>query len=338
MATVRLSDVIVPEVFNAYMLVETMVKAGVFRSGIVAANADLSAKLAAGGTTFQTPVWTDLADTGSSVATDNPADVITPDKMTAFKMQSRRMFRTKAWAAMDLVSELAGDKPMQRIVSRVSEWWARDFNAQAIAVLNGVINANIANNSADMVYSCGVGVSGSAPTAGLNAVSILEAKQTMGERADMLRTLMVHSRTYTNLQEQNLITFIPNARGEVSIPTYLGYELVVVDTLPVTAIPSSSDYSYTSYLSAPGILAFGESAPAVPVETFRQPWVGMGSGDETLYTRRQFSFHPLGHNWKEASVAGSFPTNAELATAGNWERKFPERKQVPFVAIRSKNG
>lgn len=33
-----------------------------------------------------------------------------------------------------------------------------------------------------------------------------------------------------------------------------------------------------------------------------------------------------------------FPSNTELALATNWERKYPERKQVPFVALISKNG
>jgi hypothetical protein len=91
-------------------------------------------------------------------------------------------------------------------------------------------------------------------------------------------------------------------------------------------------------MSAPGILGFGESPPDMPVETERKPAKGMGTGMEVLYTRRQFALHPLGHNWTESSVAGQFPSNTELEAHANWERKFPERKQFPFVAIITKNG
>jgi hypothetical protein len=336
MALTRLTDVIVPEVFNAYMLVETMTKADIFKSGIVAMKDDMAGKLAGGGETFNTPFWTDLSNTGSKVASDNPATIMTLDKIAASKMQFRRQLRTNGWSTADLVQELAGDDPMKRIVSRVSEFWARDMNSISIATLNGVINSNILNNAGDMVYNAGVGTGIATPTAAISATAVLEAKQGMGDRANELRMIMMHSRVYTNLQIQNLITFIPNSEGKVVIPTYLGYQVLVSDTCPVVA--SGINFIYVSYLCAPGVLGYGESAPAIPVETFRQPAQGNGMGVEELYTRRQFALHPAGHTWKEITVVGDFPTNAELELAANWGRVYPERKQVPFVALRTLNG
>lgn len=237
---------------------------------------------------------------------------------------------------MDLVSELAGSDPMKRIVDRVTPWWGRDFEKIAIATLNGVINSNIVNNAADMVYAAGVGMSGAAPTGGLDAVATLNAKQSMGDKANHLKLMVMHSMLHTSLQKQNLIQYIPNSRGEIEFGMYLGYRLIVTDNVPVVA--SGPDYIFTTYLSAPGILAYAESPPTIPVETFRHPEQGMGTGSETLYTRRQFAMTPETFTWNEAAVTGLFPTNAELANAANWTRKFPERKQTPFVAIRSKNG
>ena len=319
------------------MLKETMEKADVFKSGLIVQDDGLAAKLAGGGTTFQAPVWNDLGSVGSEVGSDDPSDEIVPEKISAYKMSSRRQFRTKAWSTMDLTSELAGDKPMDRILSRVSDWWARDFNRITIATLNGVIAANVAANSADMTFSCGVGVSGSDPTAAISAESIIDASQTLGDRKDQVSILMIHSVVETKLKKLNLIDFIPDSQGVVNIPTYLGYRVMVSDTLPVVSL-GGSDYRYTSYLSAPGILGFAESPPDMPVETDRKPAKGMGTGMEELYTRRQFALHPIGHHWAESSVAAQFPTNTELATAANWVRRFPERKQIPFVAIYSKNG
>jgi hypothetical protein len=125
MSVTRISDVIVPDVFGPYMLKETMEKAGVFTSGLVVANEELSSKLAGGGTTFQAPVWNDLSDDNESViGSDDPSQIIVPDKLSAYKMSARRQFRAKAWSTADLTAELAGDDPMKRIVSRVSDWWA----------------------------------------------------------------------------------------------------------------------------------------------------------------------------------------------------------------------
>lgn len=339
MAVTRISDVIVPEVFGPYMLKETMVKADVFQSGLVVANPELAAKLAGGGTTFQAPVWNDLSDSNDAeIGSDNPAEVIVPDKIDSFKMQSRRQLRTKAWSTADLTAELAGDDPMQRIVSRVGEWWARAFNRITIATMNGIINANVANNSGDMVFVAGVGTGGSTtPTADLDATIVLDAKQTMGDRADFLKVIMMHSVVYTNLQKQNLIDFTPASDSKVMIPYYLGYRVIVSDTMPVTSL-GGGNYAYTSYISAPGILAFGESPPDMPVEVERYAAQGNGMGVEALFTRRQFAMHPMGHNWKETSVVKQFPSNTELTLATNWERKFPERKQFPFVAVVSLNG
>ncbi len=66
------------------------------------------------------------------------------------------------------------------------------------------------------------------------------------------------------------------------------------------------------------------------VETERKPDQGNGVGGDILYTRRQFVLHPYGIAWQDASVAAEFPTNVELATAANWNRVYPERKQVPI--------
>ncbi len=339
MATVRITDVIVPEIFNPYMLKETMITADIFNSGLVMQNADMAAKLAGGGITFQTPSWNDLSDNNEAeIGSDNPAEEITPDKLTAYKMLFRRQFRTKAWSDADLTAELAGDDPMARIVSRVSAWWGRSFDRMAIATMNGVINANVASNSGDFTYVCGVGTGGSTtPTAALNGDSLIDAAQTMGDKSGMMDILCIHSVVHANLLKRDEIDFIPESEGKKMLQMYKGRRLVVTDNLPVTLI-SAGNYAYTSYLSTPGIMGFGESPPDVPVATQRYEGQGNGAGVEILYTRRQFALHPLGHTWNESSVAKQFPTNAELQTAANWTRKFPERKQTPFVAILSKNG
>lgn len=345
MALTQLTDIIVPAVFDAYMRVDTTAKAEVFTSGLVQMDAKMSELLSGGGRTFQTPFWNDLDNSDPIKPTDNPADVGVPLKVTATKMQFVRQMDTQGWSSADLVRELAGSDPLVRIRERVSAYWGRYLNRVAISTLNGVIAANVANNSGDMVYDVtaktGTTTIGgvTVPAYTLSADAILEAKQTMGDRADGLKIIVMHSRLFTNLQKQNLIQYIPNAAGIIEFPTYLGYRVVVSDTMPAVAV--SSDTIFTSYLASEGVLGFGESPPEIPVEVYRRPDQGNGMGIEQMWTRRQWAMQPMGHNWKDVTVtggAGQFPTRAELELAANWERKYPERKQIAFAAIKTKNG
>ncbi|HEL8745379.1 TPA: coat protein, partial [Listeria monocytogenes] len=71
-------------------------------------------------------------------------------------------------------------------------------------------------------------------TSAISGNLVLDAKQLLGDSSDRLSLMVMHSAVYTALQKQNLIAFIPNARGEVNIPTYLGYRVVVDDGVPST--------------------------------------------------------------------------------------------------------
>jgi hypothetical protein len=341
--TVRLSDVIVPEVFAPYLTNDTTKKADVFKSGLVRVDAGMSALLAGGGKTFKNPYWGDLSDVAPVIASDDPAKVITPQKIGTFKHDFTRQARNQAWTTANLVAELAGSDPMARISSRVTEYWARAFDRTTIATLTGIIADNVANDAGDMMYDA-TGIAGTWTIAGntvnksaMNAYSILEAKQTMGDRANLLKIIVMHSRVYTNLQAQNLITFVPNSQGIIEFPTYLGYRVVVTDNVPVVDM-GGGNLHFVSYLAGEGILGWGESPPAKPVAVESEELQGNGSGVETLITRRQYALHMYGFHWKGDTVSADFPTDAELALAGNWDRAFPERKQIAFAAIKTLNG
>lgn len=56
MASTRISDIIVPEVFFDYMAKDTMEKTELFRSGALRPDGELSAKLSGGGRTFNVPL------------------------------------------------------------------------------------------------------------------------------------------------------------------------------------------------------------------------------------------------------------------------------------------
>lgn len=335
MAVTRLTDLIVPTIFAQDYLKATMVRSEVFKSGIVV-NDPLMAKLCAAnqGSIFNVPFYKDVANTEANVGSDDPAVAATPQNITTGQDIACKQFRNQSWSTMDLEAAMASSDPMARIKSVVAEYWARQYNFFAINTLVGVLNANVAQNSGDMVVNVATDAVG-APSAAekMSADLILTAKQTMGDAAKALKILLVHSVVWTNLQKLNLIAFIPNDKADVGFGTYLGYSLVVDDSLP--AVAGTNRITYTSVLAAPGVLKYGAGAPANPVEVSREALAGNGEGQEILTTRNHFAMHPAGVKWTSSSMAGKSPTWAELATAANWNRVYAERKQIGLAFLKT---
>jgi len=103
----------------------------------------------------------------------------------------------------------------------------------------------------------------------------------------------------------------------------------------VRTIVGSNRTKYVTYLLGPNTICWNEAPtdPSPSVEVDSKPAQGKGMGGEVLYTRRQFVLHPYGIAWQDDTVAGEFPTNAELANAANWDRAYAERKQIPIAFL-----
>lgn len=329
---VRIADTIVPEIFNNYMVKNTMQVNAFYQTGVLRSDADLAAKLGGGGRTFNVPFWKDLDDTESDTASDDPDSHAIPGAITTGKDVAIRQIRTKGWSTMMLTSELAGADPMKAIQARVGAYWGRQFDRIAIATVRGVIADNIANDSGDMVKDISTDAVG-APTAAelFSAEAVMDAAQTMGDAKQVLKLILMHSVVHTRLAKLDLIDFRPDSTGVIWHSYYEGYRVHVSDNLPV--IQGVNRVRYHTYLFGPDAIGFAESSVEKPVEVDSVPSAGDGMGMETLWTRRQFALHPYGIRFTDAAVGGEFPTNTELALAANWDRVYPERKQIPIAAL-----
>jgi hypothetical protein len=330
--TVRLGDVIVPEVFNRYLTRDTMTKSAIFESGVLRSDPTLSAFLSGGGLTVTVPFWSDLEDDEPGIASDDPEQEATPGGIGTTREVAIRNVSTKGWAAAKLTAELAGSNPMTRILERVTKYWTRAYQRHLVAILTGIFADNAANDSSDMINDIG-NDAGTAILAAekVSAEAIVDTQITMGDSLDSLELIIMHSLVYGELQKQNLIDFIPNSEGKIKFPTYLGYRVMVDDG--VNTVAGSNRVKYWTYLLGAGSIAWGESPVATPVETDRKPSRGNGMGVDELWTRRQYIMHPYGFRWLDASRAQEFPSNAEAELAGNWDRVATERKQVRIAAL-----
>lgn len=337
MATTRISDVIVPAIFNAYVLNRTVMTSALYRSGIISTDAEMQALAKGANTLYNMPYWSDLSGTGrSNLGSDDPAQKSTPAKIGAGKDVARKHFRNKSWSTMDLSGLLAGSDPAKAIGDQLGDYWAVDMQGTAILQLNGVIASNVAANGGDMVLDVTIPSVTPGAAAASNKISadvILGAKQTMGDAAAKLTAICMHSVLHTNLQRQGLIATIPNDQANIGWGTYLGYSVIVDDGCPVT-MDAQARPVYTTYLFGRGALGYGEGDPKVPTAVTRDESSGNGEGEEIIYNRKHFILHPRGIKWNEVAIDGTTPTDAEMQEAQQWTRVY-DRKNVRFVAIKS---
>lgn len=337
MALTQLTDVIVPEIFLPYVMELTKERSAFFQAGIVAEDAVISEKMQGGGAEINLPFWHDLdsADaTGiETLTTDNPASAISTYKVDADEQVAIIKRRAVAFSAADLAGTVAGSDPMQVVAQRIAPYWNRRFQQCLLSVCNGVILKNIATYNSDMIKD----VSTDGVVAAANRFSpdaFIDAAGTLGDAADDIRVVAMHSKLYQIMQKQNLIDFIPSSDGKVQIPTYLGKRVVVSDAMPTGT--SGANTTTTAYLFAPGAIGYGESMAKVPVAVDRDELAADGGGVEFFISRRDFCFHPYGWAFVKTgggALAGKTPSNTELALAAKWLRVF-ERKNIAFAALK----
>ena len=333
MATVQIADVYNPLTFSQFEQ-ESQIELNRFlMSGVAVTDPRISAMAAIGGNVGELPFYKPLGTEEPDYSNDNPADESTPANVTDSKMQFRLCSQNKSWSTMDLARELALEDPAGAITSRIGAYWATNNEKRIIQSAMGVLSDNVNNFSGDMVNNIATDAVG-APTADelISGDAVIDTIQTMGDHGEDLGVISMHSVPYRSLQKQNLIDFIPNARGEVNIPTYMGMMVVVDDSLP--AVSGVNRVTYTSILFTVGAMASGFGMPVNPSALDRKEEAGNGGGESILYSRRSDIFHPLGFTFTSNTVAGQSATQAELASSTNWNRVW-ERKNVGIAFLQT---
>lgn len=330
MPETNLSDVIVPELFNPYVIKRTSELSALVQCGIITTDAEFDRLASQAAPTVNMPFFADL--TGES------EQIVEGTNLASNKIESKKdvaaiIRRAKMWAATDLAAALAGSDPMAAIASLVAGFWARDLQKELIAVLAGVFGTYtpeggeattpLASNLLDI--SAGTG-----NAAKWSASAFIDAQQRLGDAQAQLTAIAMHSVTWSALKKQNLIT-TEHPSVDVSFESYQGKHVIVDDGCPV-----DESGVYTSYLFGQGAIALGNGSPVgfVPTEIDRDK--RKGSGIDYLINRKTMIMHPRGVKFTNTNVAKTEgPSRAELKDAQNWAPVY-EPKQIRIVAFKHK--
>ena len=315
MPAVKISDIIVPIVFNPYIVQETNRLDAFVQSGVVSNDPALDALALNGGNMINMPFFNDLTGDSEELSDAAPLAV---NAITTGQDKARLHMRGKAWGVNDLASALSGADPMQVIGSKVAKFWVGERAKVLFKSLVGIETALAATNVYDISALVGA-------LAVITGKETLNAKQKLGDNASKLTAIAMHSATYTKLQQDDLIVYFPTSDANVLIPTYLGYKVIVDDACPEAA------GVYTTYLFGAGAFGLGNGAAPVPTETDRDSL----AGEDVLINRQHFILHPRGIKWNEVACVGATPTFAEIATATNWTKIY-DAKNIRLCIFKHK--
>jgi hypothetical protein len=332
MATLR-SDVIIPEVFTPYVIEQTSLRDAFLASGVVQPMAELNAT--EGGDYVNIPFWKANLTGDFEVLSDSTS--LTPGKITADKQVGVILHRGRAFESRDLAALAAGADPMAAIGAKVADYVANQRQKDLIKCIEGVFGSLTGSDSPAFSAL-------RFDTSGMTALGprqVAKARALLGDQGDKLAAVALHSAVYYDLVERKAIDYITNSEarlataatgastinavggsiaaaygGDNAVPLYMGLRVIVSDDLA----PTSTNYPV--YFFTQGAIASGEQM-GMQTEVDRD----ILAKSDAMSIDLHYCFHPVGAKW---AVGTTNPTQAQLATIGNWTKVY-ETKNLGIV-------
>jgi hypothetical protein len=331
MATLR-SDIIVPEVFTAYVDEAVTTRSAFLNSGVIQPLDILNAT--EGGDYVNVPSWTANLSGDAEVLSDSTS--LIPGKIGAEKQICPVLHRGRAWEVRTLAALAAGDDPMQAIGRKVADYIAHQQQKDVFAILKGVFGPLTSNTTGALKA---LAIDSNATASVLSPGKVAEARAALGDQGEKLSVIAMHSKVYYDLVERKAIDYvsaadarqtadtampdafggtIANAYGEVTVPTYMNLRVIVSDDV------NNDGTNYASYLFTPGAMASGTQSGLV-TETDRD----ILALSDAMSVHWHNLYHPLGMSY---TAGGVNPSRATLETVGNWTQIY-ETKNLGIVSI-----
>lgn len=339
----RLSDLVIPEVFDNYVNDEVATKLNILNSSAVSIDASFNSFLAGAGNSFTTPMWLDNTDGDGNVASDDPTQILETRKVTATSIIVPRMVRTNGWSASNLDNILIAEDPVAEMIRQESIYRQKQIQNQVLKSVAGIFANNALAKDAyheqnDMILDLSTANSGaySAGVTNFTAECLIDAISDMGDSQDELGLIFVHPRVYAQMKKQQLIeTIQPATVGALPIYMYGGYRVITNSLLP----HEENDTVFTTYIFGSDQIRMGLGSVASPISFHRDEKAGNGMGVTEVITRYQNAIGINGFSFV-ANVTGGGPdssaTAGNLANANSWRRVTGDRRNVKMVALKTR--
>jgi hypothetical protein len=337
MATTQLADLkIVPSIFHNGLDLMSLSKDELVQSGAVRHEAYLDEFLNGnlGGRKIEIRQNQPLDGfSAENISTDDPSVMAVPDKLSQVATSAIRQSLNKSWSEMDLAADLAGVDPIAGLSTKIAKYWTTRRQYRILSTILGLLADSKANHNGDLFLDVAKG--GQITEENLvTPDNIIDTAVKMGDQSTNLTGMYVHSKVMAAMQKQNLIETVRNSQNDIQFRSYLGYPVVVDDSLTVEEVPADGQNDipaytrYYSYLFGQAAIVFGSGMPKNPVEVQREMLAGTGGGMSNIASRMEWIIHPQGYRF----IPDVTPTQAVLESAGSWERVW-DRKRIKLAVL-----
>src|SRR5207249_5831490 len=240
MAKTAVADIIIPTEFEKYAIERTAELSRFGESGIVEMAPEFDALAQSGGREVKMPFWKDLTAT-RQLLSDSAS--LTVNKITSDQDIARIHNDAQVWSVNHLAKVISGDDPMQAIVDLVGEYWARTDEGLIVSCLKGLFAA--ASMAGNLLAIHSESIAGQSAATRLTGATFVDACAKLGDRADRLTAVAMHSATEAALRKLDLIDFIPDSEGKSMLRTFQGRRVVVDDNVATRAgTNDGTDYTH----------------------------------------------------------------------------------------------
>src|SRR4051812_8085911 len=293
MSKTQIADIIVPTEFERYAIERTAELSNFGRSGIIEMSPRFSELASMGGKLVPMPFWKDLSG-ARQILSDSAS--LSVNKITADQDQAFIHNDANAWSINDLAEYISGGDPMGALLDLVAQYWGRIDEGIMTSSLKGVsASASMAGNKLSIASES---IAGQSASTRLNGSTFVDATHKLGDRAEAVTAVAMHSAVEGALIKLDLIDHIPDSQGKAQLKVFQGRRVVVDDNLPVRA-GTTDGLVYTTYLFGPGAFGKGSARLEKPIrggfgtEGVELARVALDS-DSVLVNRRHTILHPRG--------------------------------------------
>jgi hypothetical protein len=325
--------------FGRYLSEEIFQRSAFVRSGVLGLSAGLSNTV---GSRIEAPFFDPINAVEEQIRSDDTwgtsgAGHFTSQKVTASTQYATITYRGMMFSADDLSRYQTGEDPLGHFRSQMAADLDRKLTGKLLSQLTGLVgpggplaatnalNVSATSNPSEANY--------------LSAANITAAKYKLGERAGSVTAIAMHPLVAAYMEQIGALTFSTDALstgggivwggGGVGLTsTQVGYmmglRVIVDEQMPIRGTSGQSQ-QFVCYLFGNGVVQTGNQF-ALRIETERN----VASLQDLVAVHYSNCMHVVGTSWASSS---DNPTNAGLATAGNWALAYSEPRLIPLVEL-----
>lgn len=317
MATALIADIIDPEILGSQ--VNALFPTMMVINGTDAVMKDVDLGQHEGGTRVKIPRWKridDFEEMSESAAFNR-------SKITSASEYGYVVRRGKSYVVKDTASLVSKADPAAAIKLQLSEKAARQADKSLVSVLKGAIPAG---NTLNVAVATGTAVP-------ITDTQIIDASLKLGDNFDKLTLIVMHSLMFGKLLKDHIATYdesdvvIGDEVRRMRIPLVLGKRVLISDDCPVDTT-TANYFKYTTFILGPEALYFAPQRD-FQVEFDRD----IEAKEDIIVPDMHYIPHLVGVSYTGDPANDVGPTEAELATAGNWTLAVEDTKVVRAVKL-----